>query len=128
MQPEAEAGVCRWVARECDELASEIEGRGDQEDEGDDPRTLRHGGREAREEAARAMGDVRPDLAAAYPHLPSRTIDYAVMEPAGAAGEVVMAGLDVGCARIRFASKVTPSRRACVPKIRRATSCRKAAH
>jgi mannose-1-phosphate guanylyltransferase len=36
------------------------------------------------------------DLAAAYPHLPSRSIDYAVMEPAGAAGEVVMAGLDVG--------------------------------
>jgi mannose-1-phosphate guanylyltransferase len=36
------------------------------------------------------------DLAAAYPRLPSRSIDYAVMEPAGAAGEVVMAGLDVG--------------------------------
>ena len=30
------------------------------------------------------------------PRLPSRSIDYAVMEPAGAAGEVVMAGLDVG--------------------------------
>ena len=26
MQPEAEVGVCRWVARECEELASEIEG------------------------------------------------------------------------------------------------------
>ena len=36
------------------------------------------------------------DLAGAYPRLPSRSIDYAVMEPAGAAGEVVMAGLDVG--------------------------------
>ena len=28
MQPEAEVGVCRWVARECEELASEIEGWG----------------------------------------------------------------------------------------------------
>lgn len=36
------------------------------------------------------------DLAAAYARVPSRSIDYAVMEPAGAAGEVVMAGLDVG--------------------------------
>lgn len=26
MRPEVEAGVCRWVARECEELASEIEG------------------------------------------------------------------------------------------------------
>jgi mannose-1-phosphate guanylyltransferase len=36
------------------------------------------------------------DLAAAYARVPSRSIDYAVMEPAGALGEVVMAGLDVG--------------------------------
>jgi mannose-1-phosphate guanylyltransferase len=43
-----------------------------------------------------ADGLVSGDLATAYPHLPSRSIDYAVMEPAGAAGEVVMAGLDVG--------------------------------
>ena len=43
-----------------------------------------------------ADGLASGDLAAAYPHLPSRSIDYAVMEPAGAAGEVVMAGLDVG--------------------------------
>lgn len=28
MRPEAEVGVCRWVARECEELASEIEGWG----------------------------------------------------------------------------------------------------
>jgi len=35
-------------------------------------------------------------LAAAYRLVPSLSIDYAVMEPAGAAGEVVMAGLDVG--------------------------------
>jgi mannose-1-phosphate guanylyltransferase len=43
-----------------------------------------------------AAGLASGDLAAAYPRLPSRSIDYAVMEPAGAAGEVVMAGLDVG--------------------------------
>ena len=43
-----------------------------------------------------AAGLAAGDLAAAYPRLPSRSIDYAVMEPAGAAGEVVMAGLDVG--------------------------------
>ena len=43
-----------------------------------------------------AGGLASGDLAAAYPRLPSRSIDYAVMEPAGAAGEVVMAGLDVG--------------------------------
>ena len=43
-----------------------------------------------------AAGLAAGDLAAAYPSLPSRSIDYAVMEPAGAAGEVVMAGLDVG--------------------------------
>ena len=35
-------------------------------------------------------------MAAAYARVPSRSIDYAVMEPASAAGEVVMAGLDVG--------------------------------
>jgi mannose-1-phosphate guanylyltransferase len=43
-----------------------------------------------------AAGLAAGDLAAAYPLLPSRSIDYAVMEPAGATGEVVMAGLDVG--------------------------------
>jgi mannose-1-phosphate guanylyltransferase len=43
-----------------------------------------------------ADGLASGDLAAVYPRLPSRSIDYAVMEPAGAAGEVVMAGLDVG--------------------------------
>ena len=41
-------------------------------------------------------GSPRATSRAAYPRLPSRSIDYAVMEPAGAAGEVVMAGLDVG--------------------------------
>jgi mannose-1-phosphate guanylyltransferase len=43
-----------------------------------------------------AAGLASGDLAAAYPGVPSRSIDYAVMEPAGSAGEVVMAGLDVG--------------------------------
>jgi mannose-1-phosphate guanylyltransferase len=43
-----------------------------------------------------AAGLASGDLAAAYARVPSRSIDYAVMEPAGAAGEVVMAGLDVG--------------------------------
>ena len=43
-----------------------------------------------------ADGLASRNLAAAYPRLPSRSIDYAVMEPAGAAGDVVMAGLDVG--------------------------------
>jgi mannose-1-phosphate guanylyltransferase len=43
-----------------------------------------------------ADGLAAGDLAAAYARLPSRSIDYAVMEPAGAAGEVVMTGLDVG--------------------------------
>jgi mannose-1-phosphate guanylyltransferase len=43
-----------------------------------------------------AAGLATGDLATAYAALPSRSIDYAVMEPAGAAGEVVMAGLDVG--------------------------------
>ena len=43
-----------------------------------------------------AAGLASGDLAAAYARLPARSIDYAVMEPAGAAGEVVMAGLDVG--------------------------------
>jgi mannose-1-phosphate guanylyltransferase len=43
-----------------------------------------------------ADGLASGDLAAAYPRLPSRSIDYAVMEPAAAAGVVVMAGLDVG--------------------------------
>jgi mannose-1-phosphate guanylyltransferase len=43
-----------------------------------------------------AEGLAADNLAAAYPRLPSRSIDYAVMEPAGAAGEVVMTGLDVG--------------------------------
>ena len=36
------------------------------------------------------------DIATAYAALPSRSIDYAVMEPAAAAGLVVMAALDVG--------------------------------
>lgn len=36
------------------------------------------------------------DLAAAYASLPSRSIDYAVMEPAAAEGVVVMAAMDVG--------------------------------
>jgi mannose-1-phosphate guanylyltransferase len=36
------------------------------------------------------------DLAAAYEALPARSIDYAVMEPAAAAGSVVMAAMDVG--------------------------------
>ncbi len=36
------------------------------------------------------------DLAAGYAGLPSRSIDYAVMEPAAAAGDVVMAAMDVG--------------------------------
>ena len=36
------------------------------------------------------------DLATAYAALPSRSIDYAVMEPAAAAGIVVMAAMDVG--------------------------------
>jgi mannose-1-phosphate guanylyltransferase len=43
-----------------------------------------------------AAGLAADELAEMYPRLPSRSIDYAVMEPAGAAGEVVMAGLDVG--------------------------------
>jgi mannose-1-phosphate guanylyltransferase len=36
------------------------------------------------------------DMAAAYAALPSRSIDYAVMEQAAAAGTVVMAAMDVG--------------------------------
>jgi len=36
------------------------------------------------------------DLAAAYAAIPSRSIDYAVMEPAAVAGIVVMAAMDVG--------------------------------
>lgn len=36
------------------------------------------------------------DLSAAYAALPSRSIDYAVMEPAAAAGAVVMAAMEVG--------------------------------
>ncbi len=43
-----------------------------------------------------ADGLAAGDLAATYPRIPSLSIDYAVMEPAGVAGEVVMAGLDVG--------------------------------
>lgn len=43
-----------------------------------------------------AAGLAGGDLAGAYARLPSRSIDHAVMEPAGAAGEVVMAGLEVG--------------------------------
>jgi mannose-1-phosphate guanylyltransferase len=36
------------------------------------------------------------DLRSAYAAIPSRSIDYAVMEPAAAAGAVVMAAMDVG--------------------------------
>jgi mannose-1-phosphate guanylyltransferase len=36
------------------------------------------------------------DLAVAYASIPARSIDYAVMEPAAAAGFVVMAAMDVG--------------------------------
>ena len=36
------------------------------------------------------------DLASAYAALPSVSIDYAVMEPAAAVGQVVMAAMDVG--------------------------------
>ena len=36
------------------------------------------------------------DLAAAYATIAPRSIDYAVMEPAAAAGSVVMAAMDVG--------------------------------
>jgi mannose-1-phosphate guanylyltransferase len=36
------------------------------------------------------------DLASAYADLPGRSIDYAVMEPAAGAGDVVMAAMDVG--------------------------------
>ena len=43
-----------------------------------------------------ADGLASADLAAAYARVPSLSIDYAVMEPAAAEGEVVMAGLDVG--------------------------------
>jgi mannose-1-phosphate guanylyltransferase len=43
-----------------------------------------------------AAGLAAGDLAAAYAALPSRSIDYAVMEPAAAAGSVVMAAMDVG--------------------------------
>jgi mannose-1-phosphate guanylyltransferase len=56
-----------------------------------------------------ALGEVAPDilgavaaahragaLAEAYPSIRSTSIDYAVMEPAAAAGRVVMAALDVG--------------------------------
>ena len=43
-----------------------------------------------------ARGLAAGDLAAAYASLPARSIDYAVMEPAAAAGSVVMAAMDVG--------------------------------
>jgi len=39
---------------------------------------------------------IEGDLDTAYAGLPSRSIDYAVMEPAAAAGDVVMAAMDVG--------------------------------
>ena len=41
-------------------------------------------------------GLARGDIAAAYGSLPSRSIDYTVMEPAAAAGDVVMAAMNVG--------------------------------
>ena len=43
-----------------------------------------------------ASGLAAGDLASAYAALPARSIDYAVMEPAAAAGSVVMAAMDVG--------------------------------
>jgi mannose-1-phosphate guanylyltransferase len=43
-----------------------------------------------------ASGLASGDLASAYATLPARSIDYAVMEPAAAAGSVVMAAMDVG--------------------------------
>lgn len=43
-----------------------------------------------------AGGLASGDLASAYRELPARSIDYAVMEPAAAAGSVVMADMDVG--------------------------------
>lgn len=43
-----------------------------------------------------ARGLASGDLAAAYASTPARSIDYAVMEPAAAAGSVVMAAMDVG--------------------------------
>jgi mannose-1-phosphate guanylyltransferase len=53
-------------------------------------------GRFAPEVADGVRRGMRGDLAAAYAALPSRSIDYAVMEPAAAAGAVVMATMDVG--------------------------------
>jgi mannose-1-phosphate guanylyltransferase/mannose-6-phosphate isomerase len=43
-----------------------------------------------------ATGLARDDLAAAYAAIDGRSIDYAVMEPAAAAGTVAMAALDAG--------------------------------
>jgi mannose-1-phosphate guanylyltransferase len=43
-----------------------------------------------------ARGLKADDLAGAYASIPSISIDYAVMEPAAAAGQVVMASLNVG--------------------------------
>lgn len=68
MQPEAEAGVCRWVARECDELASEIEGRGDQEDEGEEGGRARVGGEGGKATAPRSswLSRAAEELASDY--------------------------------------------------------------
>jgi mannose-1-phosphate guanylyltransferase len=43
-----------------------------------------------------AAGLAAGDLAAPYAAIPARSVDYAVMEPAAAAGSVVMAAMDVG--------------------------------
>ncbi|HEY3336153.1 MAG TPA: sugar phosphate nucleotidyltransferase [Candidatus Limnocylindrales bacterium] len=43
-----------------------------------------------------ARGVASGDMASAYGTITPRSIDYAVMEPAAAAGEVVMAAMDVG--------------------------------
>lgn len=52
--------------------------------------------RHAPEVADGVRNGLAGDLAAAYAAIPSRSIDYAVMEPAAAAGAVAMAAMDVG--------------------------------
>ena len=52
--------------------------------------------RHAPEVAAGVRRGLAGDLAGAYASLPSRSIDYAVMEPAAAEGFVVMAAMEVG--------------------------------
>lgn len=53
-------------------------------------------GRFAPDVAAGVRSGLAGDLDAAYAAIPARSIDYAVMEPAAAAGGVVMAAMDVG--------------------------------